>query len=56
MVGGDTECWCVKLPHVLPVPSASAPTIGTSGASCFCPACLQKLTDDRQQDTSPARD
>ncbi|MDP3825727.1 MAG: cysteine-rich CWC family protein [Polaromonas sp.] len=56
MVGGDAECWCVKLPHVMPVPSSTSSSIGTSEASCFCPACLQKITDDRQQDTSPARD
>ncbi|MDO8370903.1 MAG: cysteine-rich CWC family protein [Polaromonas sp.] len=56
MVGGDAECWCVTLPHVMPVPSSTSSSTDTSGASCFCPACLQKITDDRQQDTSPARD
>ncbi|MDI1236263.1 MAG: cysteine-rich CWC family protein [Polaromonas sp.] len=57
MVGGDAECWCVKLPHVMPVPSSNpSSSIGTSEASCFCAACLQKITDDRQPDLSPARD
>ncbi|WP_096670690.1 cysteine-rich CWC family protein [Polaromonas sp. AET17H-212] len=95
MVGGDAECWCVKLPHIMPVPPGSPSTIvensknhdrqlttvrpelveglrqaqperygvvndenihSTAEASCFCPACLQKITDDRQQNTSSARD
>ncbi|MES2384361.1 MAG: cysteine-rich CWC family protein [Pseudomonadota bacterium] len=55
LVGGDSACWCVKLPHIMPVPSASPSTTGAPGASCFCPACLQQITDDRQN-TSPARD
>lgn len=56
MVGGDSECWCVQLPHIMPVPSNPSTTAtGTAGASCFCPACLQKITDDRQHDAPPAR-
>ncbi|WP_229676224.1 cysteine-rich CWC family protein [Polaromonas eurypsychrophila] len=56
MVGGDSECWCVKLPHIMPVPSGPPSTTGAPGASCFCPACLQQITDDRQHSPSPARD
>ncbi|MDI1273559.1 cysteine-rich CWC family protein [Polaromonas sp.] len=56
MVGGDAECWCVKLPHLLPVPSSPSSTTGTTGASCFCPTCLQKITDERQHTPSPAHD
>ncbi|OOG45349.1 hypothetical protein B0B52_03995 [Polaromonas sp. A23] len=58
MVGGDAECWCVKLPHIMPVPpipATTTTTTGTAGASCFCPACLQKITNDRQHDAPPAR-
>ncbi|MDP2819100.1 MAG: cysteine-rich CWC family protein [Polaromonas sp.] len=56
MVGGDNECWCVKLPHLMRVPASSASTTntGTTGASCFCPACLKKITDDRPHNTLPA--
>ncbi|MES2954529.1 MAG: cysteine-rich CWC family protein [Pseudomonadota bacterium] len=56
MVGGDSQCWCVKLPHIMPVPSGLPSTTGAPGASCFCPACLQQITDDRQHSPSPARD
>ncbi len=58
MVAGDAECWCVQLPHVMPVPPAlSEQTLPDSGAaSCFCPACLKQITDERQHTPSPARD
>ncbi|MGQ2978891.1 MAG: cysteine-rich CWC family protein [Polaromonas sp.] len=56
MVGGDTECWCVQLPHILPVPSGALSSTGVPQASCFCPACLQQITDDRQHKPSPAAD
>jgi hypothetical protein len=43
MVGGDDACWCADLPPLtaLPVPSAG------SGASCFCPACLEAVRAER---------
>ncbi|MDO8385709.1 MAG: cysteine-rich CWC family protein [Polaromonas sp.] len=57
MVGNDAECWCVKLPHVMPVPTDNSATGGDAAkASCFCPACLQQITDDQQHTTSPAGD
>ncbi|MGH8833142.1 MAG: cysteine-rich CWC family protein [Polaromonas sp.] len=85
MVAGDSECWCVKLPHVMPVdgmnhfpplcgragvgagagsdapksPHPNPPPAGEgskpAAASCFCPACLQQIIDDRQHKPSPAR-
>ncbi|MDP1953831.1 MAG: cysteine-rich CWC family protein [Polaromonas sp.] len=55
MVGADAQCWCVKLPHVMPVPASAPTTPSSTGASCFCPACLQKITDDRPHKTPPAR-
>ncbi len=57
MVGNDAECWCVKLPHVMPVPTDNSTTGSDAAkASCFCPACLLQITDDRQHNISPARD
>ena len=103
MVAADDQCWCVKRPHIMPVPSilpstrvdssknhggqhtivhpepvegpfdklrtgslkAQAERSGgmnfeninsEAGASCFCPACLQHITDARQHNKSPARD
>ena len=52
MVAGDAECWCVQLPNIMPLPAERAPLIPTdaapaSAASCFCPDCLKKITDDR---------
>ncbi|MCJ7798914.1 MAG: cysteine-rich CWC family protein, partial [Polaromonas sp.] len=44
MVAGDAECWCTQLPMIMPLPS-SPPTDST--ASCYCPACLKQITDDR---------
>ncbi len=42
-VAGDAECWCVKLPNVMPLPSTTASAAGDAApASCFCPACLQQ--------------
>ena len=50
-VAGDAQCWCSQLPNIMPVPAAAnAPTPvndSTASASCFCPACLQKITDER---------
>ncbi|MDQ3271415.1 MAG: cysteine-rich CWC family protein [Pseudomonadota bacterium] len=56
MVSGDAECWCVRLPHIMPVPSTTPSPAGTPQASCFCPACLQQITDERQHKPSPASD
>ena len=55
MPGGDKECWCVQLPHIMPVPSSTPPSTGTPVASCFCPACLKQITDERLY-PSPASD
>ncbi|WP_426145547.1 cysteine-rich CWC family protein [Polaromonas sp. DSR2-3-2] len=84
MVAGDAECWCVQLPHVMPVPFP-LPFWGKAGVgagtgsntsesphpnpppegegidpaaatSCFCPACLKQITDERPHPLSPARD
>ncbi|RZJ08166.1 MAG: hypothetical protein EOO54_22970 [Haliea sp.] len=54
MTGGDSACWCVTLPHLLPVPSGPAMANDAAAASCFCPACLQQITDERQQRNQPA--
>ncbi|MCF8200291.1 MAG: cysteine-rich CWC family protein [Sulfuritalea sp.] len=40
MEAGDTECWCVKLPAIVPLP-AKAETGASGAASCFCPVCLK---------------
>ncbi|CAN5510975.1 hypothetical protein BH10PSE16_BH10PSE16_34640 [soil metagenome] len=58
IVAGDAECWCVQLPNVMPVPSARPePALPDSGAaSCFCPACLQQITDERKNALSTPRD
>lgn len=58
MVAGDAECWCVKLPHVMPVPSERTPQPEGSALSCFCLACLKQITDERTRLSapSPARD
>ena len=55
---GDAECWCVQLPHVMPVPSALPASVqpDNSAASCFCPACLKQITDERKNSPSPAPD
>ncbi|MEO5660104.1 MAG: cysteine-rich CWC family protein [Polaromonas sp.] len=58
MVAGDAECWCVQLPNVMPVPSVPpVPALPVnSAASCFCPACLKEITNERQNTFPPARD
>jgi hypothetical protein len=46
MLAGDAQCWCVQLPNIMPVPAeASAALPADANASCFCPACLQEITD-----------
>ncbi|MDP3796865.1 MAG: cysteine-rich CWC family protein [Polaromonas sp.] len=56
MVAGDAQCWCVQLPHVMPVPALtpSTPPQGSeasadsaAASSCYCPACLQLITTNR---------
>ena len=53
MVAGDAQCWCVTLPHVMPVPAATPPQGSEASAdsaaasSCYCPACLQLITANR---------
>ena len=56
MVAGDAECWCVQLPNVMPLPAdqAGPAQTGDSAASCFCPACLKQITDERQNAFSVA--
>ncbi|EJL77939.1 hypothetical protein PMI15_04457 [Polaromonas sp. CF318] len=54
MVAGDAECWCVKLPHVMPVPGERAPSPEGSAPSCYCPACLKLITDERTRLSNPA--
>jgi hypothetical protein len=58
MVAGDAECWCVQLPHVMPVPSERTPSPESSAPSCFCLACLKLITDERSRlsPAAPARD
>lgn len=53
-IAGDAHCWCAQLPNIMPVPAGRAPlapsspeAAGASAASCFCPACLQEITDAR---------
>jgi len=57
MVAGDAECWCVQLPHIMPAPSERNLTAEGS-ASCYCPACLKLITDERSRLSThaPARD
>jgi uncharacterized paraquat-inducible protein A len=57
-LAGDAECWCAQLPNVMPVPSAlPVPALpDNSAASCFCPACLKQITDERQNPLSAAGD
>jgi hypothetical protein len=62
MLAGDAECWCVKLPNIMPVPAAPDAGSGATNllptasptpdetppaASCLCPACLKQITDER---------
>jgi len=58
MVAGDAECWCVQLPHVMPVPAERPPQAEGNAPSCFCPACLKLITDERSRISTlhPARD
>ena len=58
MVAGDAECWCVQLPQVMTVPPAlPEQALPDSGAaSCFCPACLKQITDERKNTLLPAHD
>jgi len=43
MEGGDAECWCARLPPLLPLPESAA--ADSSAAGCLCPACLQARLD-----------
>ncbi|MBC7444847.1 MAG: cysteine-rich CWC family protein [Polaromonas sp.] len=58
MAAGDAECWCARLPQVMPVPSAPPrqALLQSSAASCFCPACLKQITDERHHTLYPPRD
>lgn len=58
MVAGDAECWCVQLPQVMPLPPALPEQALPDGgaASCFCPACLKQITDERKNALSTPRD
>ncbi|MDP1610956.1 MAG: cysteine-rich CWC family protein [Sulfuritalea sp.] len=38
MAAGDHECWCARLPPLLPLPALSDPA---APASCLCPDCLK---------------
>ena len=56
MLAGDAECWCVQLPNVMPVPALPEQALPDSGAaSCFCPACLKQITDERKNALSTSR-
>jgi hypothetical protein len=54
MVAGDAECWCVQLPHVMPLPTERTPKAEGSTLSCYCPACLKLITDERSRLSAPA--
>jgi hypothetical protein len=57
MAAGDAECWCVKLPHVMPVPAANAtPSRDAAPASCYCPVCLQQKLIADAKSRLPAQD
>lgn len=47
MAAGDAECWCARLPPLLPVPALAAAPLDISGAKvcCLCPVCLQRKFD-----------
>lgn len=51
MAAGDAQCWCIQLPNVMPVPALP----DNHADSCFCPACLQQITDEQQNKLAPAR-
>lgn len=58
-LAGDADCWCVQLPRIMRVPPAPANPgqADISAASCYCPACLQQITNERQAKLlSPAPD
>lgn len=44
MEAGAAECWCAKLPPLLPVPALGAKAVDASGAKvcCLCPVCLER--------------
>ncbi|WP_409574982.1 cysteine-rich CWC family protein [Sulfuritalea sp.] len=39
MEAGDAECWCARLPPLLPLPAPADPA---APATCLCPACLRQ--------------
>jgi hypothetical protein len=41
MTRGETTCWCVDLPHRMPMPA------NESGARCYCRSCLERLLADQ---------
>ncbi|HPU79901.1 cysteine-rich CWC family protein [Accumulibacter sp.] len=43
---GLASCWCMQQPQL-----ACAPVPGTG---CYCPACLEQRSSDRQCATAPA--
>jgi hypothetical protein len=47
MDAGLAECWCARLPPLLPVPAAAPAPLETSDAKtgCLCPICLQRKLD-----------
>ncbi|MDP2256201.1 MAG: cysteine-rich CWC family protein [Polaromonas sp.] len=53
MLAGDAQCWCVQLPHVMPVPSGAPSTPDSSTTSCYCPACLKQITNEQLRASNP---
>lgn len=39
MEAGDMECWCARLPALLPLSAQAGDD--PAAAQCLCPACLQ---------------
>ena len=42
IAAGETTCWCMEKPVILPVPEDEA-------TGCYCPACLEKASQEYNQ-------
>jgi len=43
---GEATCWCLALPHAMPMPSSN------NGTDCYCRMCLTKLIEEQAASSS----
>ncbi len=47
---GQQACWCASLPKIMPLPSVDQAAASDAVAGCYCPACLQRIINEKTQE------